>query len=213
MHRDFIVRLSKYKRLLQKLKSLGLVKVFSNNLGDAIGVSPALVRKDFSLISLPGNKRGGYNIDTVIAQLNNVLGEESPHRVVLAGCGKIGRALMEYKEFAKDGIEIVAGFDTDPEAVRSASRVPVHAIGRMVDFVRENRIKIGILAVPDSAAGQVMDLMLQGGIRGVLNFAPVELKATPGCSCVVQNVNIGLEIENLLYLVNHMEHTGESPDE
>ncbi len=213
MHRDFIVRLSKYKRLLQKLKSLGLVKVFSNNLGDAIGVSPALVRKDFSLISLPGNKRGGYNIETVIAQLNNVLGEESPHRVVLAGCGKIGRALMEYKEFAKDGIEIVAGFDIDPEAVRSASRVPVHAVSQMIDFVRENRIKIGIIAVPDSAAGQVMDLMLQGGIRGVLNFAPVELKSTPGCSCVVQNVNIGLEIENLLYLVNHMEHTGESPDE
>ena len=213
MHRDFIVRLSKYKRLLQKLKSLGLVKVFSNNLGDAIGVSPALVRKDFSLISLPGNKRGGYNIETVIAQLNNVLGEESPHRVVLAGCGKIGRALMEYKEFAKDGIEIVAGFDIDPEAVRSASRVPVRAVSQLVDFVRENGIKIGIIAVPDSAAGQVMDLMLQGGIRGVLNFAPVELKSTPGCSCVVQNVNIGLEIENLLYLVNHMEHTGRSPDE
>ncbi len=213
MHRDFIVRLSKYKRLLQKLKSLGLVKVFSNNLGDAVGVSPALVRKDFSLINLPGNKRGGYNIDTVIAQLNDVLGQESPHRVVLAGCGKIGRALMEYKEFAKDGIEIVAGFDIDPEGVRSASRVPVHAVSRMVDFVRENRIKIGIIAVPDSAAGQVMDLMLQGGIRGVLNFAPVELKATPGCSCIVQNVNIGLEIENLLYLVNHMEHMGRSSGE
>jgi len=208
MNRDFILRLSKYKRLLHKLKSLGFVKVFSNNLGDAIGVSPALVRKDFSLISLPGNKRGGYNIDTVIAQLNNVLGEGSPHRVVLAGCGKIGRALMEYKEFAKDGIEIVAGFDIDPESVRSASRVPVHAVSQMVEFVRANGIKIGIIAVPDSAASQVLELMLQGGIRGVLNFAPIELKAAVGCSCIVQNVNIGLEIENLLYLVNHVEGTG-----
>jgi redox-sensing transcriptional repressor len=205
MHREFILRLSKYKRLLHKLKSLGFVKVFSNNLGDAVGVSPALVRKDFSSISLPGNKRGGYNIDTVIAQLNAVLGDESPHRVIIAGCGKIGRALMEYKEFAKDGIEIVAGFDIDPESVRSVSRVPIHAIGQMVEFVRTNGIKIGILAVPDSAAPQVLELMLQGGIRGILNFAPIELKATPGCSCVVQNVNIGLELENLLYLVKHTD--------
>ena len=209
MNRDFILRLSKYKRLLHKLKSLGFMKVFSNNLGDAIGVSPSLVRKDFSLIDLAGNKRGGYNVDTVIAQLNRVLGEESPHRVVIAGCGKIGRALMEYKEFAKDGIEIVAGFDIDPEGVRSASRVPIHAISQMVEFVRANGIKIGIVAVPDSAASQVLELMLQAGIRGVLNFAPVELKATPGCICIVQNVNIGLEIENLLYLVNHMESTSE----
>lgn len=208
MHRDFILRLSKYKRLLHKLKSLGFVKVFSNNLGDAIGVSPALVRKDFSLISLPGNKRGGYNIDNVIAQLSRVLGEESPHRVVLAGCGKIGRALMEYKEFAKDGIEIVAGFDIDPESVRSASRVPIHDVSQMVDFIRTNGIKIGIITVPDSAASQVLELMVQGGIRGVLNFAPVDLKPAPGCSCIVQNVNIGLEIENLLYLVNHMEGPG-----
>jgi redox-sensing transcriptional repressor len=209
MHRDFILRLSKYKRLINKLKSLGFVKVFSNNLGDAIGVSPALVRKDFSMINLPGNKRGGYNIDTVTAQLNSVLGQESPHRVVLAGCGRIGRALMEYKEFAKDGIEIIAGFDIDPESVRSASRVPVHPISQMVEFVRANGIKIGIITVPDSAAAQVMDMMLEGGIRGVLNFAPVDLKATQGCSCIVQNVNIGLEIENLLYLVNHMESSGQ----
>ena len=213
MHRDFILRLSKYKRLIHKLKSLGFVKVFSNNLGDAIGVSPALVRKDFSLISLPGNKRGGYNIENVIAQLNSVLGQESPHRVVVAGCGKIGRALMEYKEFAKDGIEIVAGFDIDPEGVRSASRVPVHAISQMIEFVRANGIKIGIITVPDSAASQVLDLMLQGGIRGVLNFAPVDLKATQGCACVVQNVNIGLEIENLLYLVNHMESSGQTAEQ
>jgi redox-sensing transcriptional repressor len=205
MNRDFILRLSKYKRILHKIKSLGFVKVFSNNLGDAIGVSPALVRKDFSMISLPGNKRGGYNIDTVIERLNNVLGQESPHRVILAGCGKIGRALMEYKEFAKDGIEIVAGFDIDPEAVRTASRVPVHPIAELVEFVHTNGIKIGIIAVPDSAASQVLELMLQAGVRGILNFAPVELKGSPGCACIVQNVNIGLEIENLLYLVNHMD--------
>jgi redox-sensing transcriptional repressor len=64
MNKELILRLSKYKRLLHKLKALGFERVFSNNLGDAIGVAPALVRKDFSMLRLPGNRRGGYQIDT-----------------------------------------------------------------------------------------------------------------------------------------------------
>ena len=139
--RDFILRLSKYKRLLHKLKSLGFVKVFSNNLGDAIGVSPALVRKDFSLIALPGNKRGGYDIDTLISELNKVLGKDKPQKVIIAGCGKIGTALMEYKEFAKDGMTIVAGFDTESPGVRNSHGVPVYDVREMGTYIKENKIQ------------------------------------------------------------------------
>lgn len=207
MSRDFILRLSKYNRILQKLKSLGFVKVFSNNLGDAIGVSPALVRKDFSLISLPGNKRGGYDIDTLIRELDRVLGRDQPQKVIIAGCGRIGTALMEYKEFTKEGIQIVAGFDIEPPEDRAPGQTPVYDVSDMENYIKENDIKLGIVAVPDTAAHQVLEWMINGGIKGVLNFAPVELKTSE--RCVIHNVNIGLEIENLLYFVTHMEKTGE----
>ena len=75
IHRPMVLRLARYLRVLQKLKGLGFVKVFSNNLGDAIGATPAVVRKDFSVIDIAGNKRGGYVIDSLIVRLIDVLGK------------------------------------------------------------------------------------------------------------------------------------------
>ncbi|MDR1931838.1 MAG: redox-sensing transcriptional repressor Rex [Spirochaetales bacterium] len=198
LNKSTILRLARYLRVLKKLKPLGFVKVFSNNLGDAIGVTPSVVRKDFSMISIPGNKRGGYNIDNLITELGAVLGKNQSHDVVLAGCGRIGSALMEYKEFAKDGIRLLAGFDLDP-ARAGAKSIPVYDIKDMPEFIRSHNITVGIIAVPDTAAAQVLEKMTGAGIQGVLNFAPVELKGSGGC--LILNVNLGLEIENLFYQV------------
>ncbi|MFP4385127.1 MAG: redox-sensing transcriptional repressor Rex [Spirochaetia bacterium] len=220
LNKTTILRLARYLRVLEKLKTLGFIKVFSNNLGDAIGVTPAVVRKDFSMIQIPGNKRGGYNIEVLIAHLKKVLGKDKEQKVILVGCGKIGTALMQYKEFRKEGINIIAGFDSDRERVAEEESVPVYFIDDLPGYVKEHDIKIGIIAVPDTAATQVFDLMTESGIRGILNFSPVELKSTgkyaaeDGTKCVIHNVNIGLEIENLFYLVNMTENhmLSETPD-
>ena len=207
MNRELILRLTKYKRLLSKLKALGLERVFSNNLGDAIGVSPALVRKDFSNLSLPGNKRGGYNIDELTERLDGVLGYDENQNVVIVGCGRIGTALMRFDEFHHEGIRIAAGFDVAPEHVDNTTEIPVYPIEKLPGFVKENKIRVGIIAVPDNAASQVFELMVSAGIHGILNFAAVELKCSgaekdcPG-ECTVHNVNIGLEIEHLFYQLN-----------
>lgn len=200
LNKSTILRLARYLRVLQKLKSLGFVKVFSNNLGDAIGVTPAVVRKDFSMISIPGNKRGGYNIDVLVDLLGSVLGKNLPHEIIIVGCGRIGSALMEYKEFTKEGIHVAAGFDINPSLVTTTSTVAIHDIKEMPAFVKSRGITVGIIAVPDAAASQVLELMITAGIQGILNFAPVELKCASG-GCRIHNVNIGLEIENLFYLV------------
>ncbi len=215
MNKDFILRLTKYKRLLYKLKALGFERVFSNNLGDAIGVTPALVRKDFSTLSLPGNKRGGYHIDTLIERLDKILGRDKPQKVIIVGCGRIGTALMEYSGFHSDGIEIVAGFDTHPEAVNNTSEVPIYGMDQLDPFVKEHDIKVGIIAVPDTEASKVLDRMINAGIRGILNFAPVELKCTRNdCpySVTVHNVNIALELEHLFYQVNSKEAEAEGEE-
>lgn len=209
MNKELVLRLAKYRRLLYKLKNLGLERVFSNNLGDAIGVTPALVRKDFSMINLTGNKRGGYNIDSVIESLDAILGQAKPKEVILVGCGKIGTALLEYKGFVRDGIRIVAGFDVDPSHVKTPSDTPIYHIDQLPEIVRKHNVTVGIIAVPDTAATQVLDRMLDAGITGVLNFAPVELKYSKkgeheaaSDRYNIQNVNISLEIENLFYLEN-----------
>ena len=208
MNKDFILRLTKYKRLLYKLKALGFERVFSNNLGDAIGVTPALVRKDFSTLNLPGNKRGGYNIDTLIEKLDKILGRDRPQHVVVVGCGRIGTALMEYSGFNTDGIEIVAGFDSHPENVHNTSGVAVYGMDKLEEYVEAHEIKVAVITVPDSEASKVLDRLIDAGIRGILNFAPVELKCTrTDCpdSTTIHNVNIALELEHLFYQVNSQE--------
>ncbi len=209
INRSTILRLSRYLRVLQKLKSLGFIKVFSNNLGDAIGVTPAVVRKDFSLINIPGNKRGGYNIDVLLSEMTKVLGKNEIERVVVVGCGNIGSALMEYRGFARDGIEIVAGFDIDPSSIHYSGKIPVLPMDRLEDFIQEQKIQVAVIAVTESAAAEVFDRLMAAGIRGFLNFTSVELKCVDKCDindcairCTVHNINISVELENLFYMVN-----------
>jgi len=209
IHRPMVLRLARYLRVLQKLKGLGFVKVFSNNLGDAIGATPAVVRKDFSVIGISGNKRGGYTIDNLIERLVDILGKRDSEDVVVVGCGRIGTALITFREFAREGIRIVAGFDANEDRQRPNDPIPVLPIEQLPAFTAEHNIEVAVLAVPDAVATSVFEMMVDAGIRGILNFTSVELKCGTACAenhgcameCTVNNVNIGLEIENLFYLI------------
>jgi len=201
VRKDFMLRLMKYKRVLIQLRSLGLERVFSNNLGDAIGISAALVRKDLARIELQGNRRGGYSIDAMLERLNRLLGGTEAQEAVLVGCGNLGRALLNHEAFYKEGIKLVAGFDIAPPKTDMGG-IPIHPMEELERFIAERDVRVALLTVPAAAAAEVRDRLLRAGIRGILNFAPMELKCPGGC--VIHNVNIGLEIENLFFLVNSL---------
>ncbi len=194
-----IIRLLRYKNALHRLKNLGFVKVFSDNLADAVGATASQVRKDFSLFGITGNKRGGYQIDALIEKLNGILGKNELQKVVIVGAGNIGMALMKYKGFEREGIKIAACFDIDAAKYNTKSEIPVFPLEELKDFARARKIKIGIIAVPDIAAQQALDLMLAAGIKGVVNFAPIRLRAVG--DCVINNVNLVLELETVIYFM------------
>jgi len=199
-NRSCIIRLSRYKNALNRLKTLNFVRIFSDNLADAAGVTAAQVRKDFSLFGIAGNRRGGYRVDELSDQLNRILGKNQLQEFIMVGAGNIGRALMHYRGFEKSGIRIAAGFDIDPAKFNEQSEPSVLPLEQLVDFVQTRDISLAIIAVPDYAAQQVLELLVSAGIRGVLNFAPICLKAPSGC--VVNNINLETELENLIYFVN-----------
>jgi redox-sensing transcriptional repressor len=144
-----------------------------------------------------------------MTELWNILGKQDGQDVVIVGCGRIGTALMNYKEFDKEGIRVIAGFDADPLKQNTELSIPIYPVETMREFIKERGIEVGILAVPEGAANRVFDEMVNAGIRGFLNFTSVELKCENKCErtscprhCTVHNVNIGLELENLFYLIN-----------
>ena len=202
-NKNCILRLSRYKNSLYRFKSLGFFKIFSDYLADAVGVTSAQVRKDFSLFGISGNKRGGYQIDALLEKLNDILGKNELQKVIMAGAGNLGSALIKYKNFEKEGIKIVAAFDIDPAKHNVKMPVPVYPLDDLEHYTRENNIKIGIISVPDIAAQHTFDIMVKAGVKGVLNFAPIQLKSPD--DCIVNNVNLELELENLIYFVNAMQ--------
>ena len=206
-NKNCIIRLSRYKNALNRLQSLGFVKVFSENLADAVGGTSAQVRKDFSIFGISGNKRGGYQIEDLIEKLNFILGKNKVYKVILAGTGNMGSAIINYKGFEKENIQIVAGFDIDPVKYgKKIKNVPIMPLEEMGQYSTENQIKLGIIAVPEVAAQQAFDLMVASGIKGVLNFAPIRLKGPEDVT--INNVNLVLELENVIYYVNVMEKEG-----
>ena len=201
VQKEMIQRLVRYKNILLKFKSMGLSRVFSDNLGDAAGVSSSLVRKDFSLANLAvGNKRGGYPIEILLQRLDAILGTNILQRIIIVGCGKIGTALLNYKGFANENVQVVAGFDNNPSRINpAATPIPILPVSQLSAFVKEQEVQVAVLAVPENAAAGILDQLAAAGVQGVLNFSPVQLKA--GSSLFVQNINIAFEIENLFYYV------------
>lgn len=194
---DTIERLSRYRAVLRRLKALGLVRIFSDNLGDAAGVSASQVRKDFQLFGIRGVRRGGYRIEDLAARFDELLGADGPMQAVVVGCGHIGGALLRTYGVARDGVSVVAGFDVDPSVINPAASPPVLPGKELPAFVREHGIRVAIIAVPEQAAASVAEQLRGTGIRGVLNFAPVPWRDTD--TWIVHNIDIRMEIEKLFH--------------
>ena len=202
--RTQIMRLLKYKNALRRMRSFGFIKAYSNNLGDAIGLSSVQVRKDFSLFNISGNKKGGYTIDDLLDRIDNILGKQVSHNIILIGYGKIGKALVNYRGFENEAIKIVAAFDHNPEKIDRNSHIPILPIEELKDYIIDNNIEVAILTVPDLEAQRMFDVICNAGIKGVLNFAPIKLLDRP--NCIINDVNIADEIESLFYFINDIEN-------
>lgn len=203
MNNDMLIRVTRYYRALNRLRTIGLEKVFAHNLADAAGVSAAVVRKDFSQLEIHGQKRGGYEITDLISRIGTILGKGDEQHVIVVGCGRIGKALMHYSGFESDGIRIVAGFDNDPLVYSDPSQpIPVYPMSRLEEVVGALKVDVAIITVPESAATDTYAQLLEAGVTGIMNFSPVTLKpvrTADGLMPVVHNINIGLELEQIFY--------------
>ncbi len=201
-----INRLLSYKQLLNRFKSLGLVRVFSDNIADPLGISASLVRKDFGMFGIAGSQKGGYTIESVLGKINEILGSNEIQKVIIVGVGRIGEALMSYKGFHKDGINIIAGFDIDVKKMTEKNDIPVLPIENLPAFIKKEGIKVAIMAVPDIAAQQTFEILKSANIQGILNFSPVKFKSTD--KLTINNFNIENELINLIYFVNKVKEKG-----
>lgn len=200
LSRASAVRLSLYLRPLEASLREGASKFSSGQLGEAVGVTDAQVRKDLAALGSLGQPGIGYPTHELIAAIRRALGIDREWRVALVGAGNLARALLNYRGFEQRGFRVVALFDSDATKVGQVlDGLAVHGPERMAEVIAATGAELGMVAVPSEGAQPVADALVAAGIRGVLNFAPVLLRLPPTVSLV--SVDLTVQLEQLAFLV------------
>jgi redox-sensing transcriptional repressor len=196
-------RLSLYLRQLEALWRSDHRTVSSKQLGTALKLTDAQVRKDLAYFGQFGHPGIGYNVEELIARIRRILGTDRTWNVLLVGAGHLGMALSAHRGFNRKGFRIVAVFDTDRakigQAVPSLEGVRIQPIAEIGTAVRDKDIRLAIIAVPAEAAQDIADRLLAAGIRGLLNFAPVSLDVRSAVA--VSSVDLAVQLEQLSFQV------------
>jgi redox-sensing transcriptional repressor len=191
-----------YLRRLEGLRREGSKTTSSGQLGAALGVTDAQVRKDLAHLGGLGQPGIGYPTEDLIAAIRRALGIDRQWSVALVGVGNLARALLRYRGFGEQGFRIVALFDADPAKIGQwVEGLEVYAPAQMAAVIAETGAELGLLTVPSESAQEVVDALVAGGIKGVLNFAPTVLRVPAGVSLV--SVDLAVQLEQLAFLVQH----------
>ena len=193
-------RLSLYLRSLDVLARAGTT-LSSQDLAKTVGVSAAQVRRDLAALGHLGQRGIGYEPAGLAAAIRRTLGIDRPWKAVLVGVGNLARALLRYQGFTDHGFEIVGLFDSDPAKVgQLVAGLRIEPLILLKEFVPKCGAELGILTVPSDAAQAVANQMVQAGLRGVMNFAPVLLELPKGVQVVT--VDLAIQLEQLAFAVH-----------
>ncbi|MEL7238928.1 MAG: redox-sensing transcriptional repressor Rex [Planctomycetota bacterium] len=196
-------RLSLYLRQLESFVEAGRDTISSRDLGQALGMGDAQIRKDLANFGTFGQPGVGYHTGQLADQLRAILGTDRTWDVVLVGAGNIGRALTAYRRFADKGFRLRGVFDRNAELhgrELGEEKLQVQPTAELGAFVREHGVRLAVLAVPASAAQAAADLLVGAGVRGILNFAPVRLQVPE--TVFVNDVDLAAQLEQLAFQVN-----------
>jgi len=195
-----IHRLSLYYRALSLFEKENYETVSSKDLAKGENLTPAQVRKDLSFFGSFGTRGLGYPVHELRRKIASILGIDRPWRVALIGVGNIGSSLVSYKEFQKQGFQIVKLFDNDQRKIGSNHKgIVVSDVKNIERELQDAKIELVILAVPATIAQYIVDDVVRAGVKGILNFAPVILRVPDDVH--LRNENMAMELEYLSFAV------------
>lgn len=197
-----IKRLPKYYRYLESINEKGIIRVSSKELSDITGLTASQIRQDLNHFGCFGQQGYGYNVKELIDELSKIIGVDKDYKLILIGYGNIGHALYQYKSFSDLGYRFEAVFDKEAKLV-SENDLEVRDVNKLGEFLANNKIDIGIIATPKEVAQEVADVLCAGGIKGIWNFSPVDLKVSNGV--VIESVHLDESLFTLTYFMNSPE--------
>jgi redox-sensing transcriptional repressor len=196
-----IRRLSLYLRQLEGFKRKDRHTISSKQLGESLRFTDAQVRKDLAYFGQFGHPGIGYRVDELIARVRHILGTDKTWNVILIGAGNLGRALIAYQGFDAKGFKLVAVLDTDPSKIGTKQGpFVIQPLDSLEETIRTLMVRLAILTVPADVAQEVADRVIEAGVRGILNFAPVSLVVPE--TVALNAVDVAVQLEQLSFQVN-----------
>ncbi len=188
-------RLPIYLHYLKAILQEGKTTISSAAIAEALGLGEVQVRKDLALVSGAGKPKIGYYVDELTEHVENALGSGSVTNAVIVGAGKLGKALLCYDGFAEFGLELLAAFDKDDSKVGKVNdKKFVYPLTEIKEFCKTHDVKIGVITVPEKAAEEVADILVDCGVEAIWNFAPVRLKVQNGIKIKNENMAASLAV-------------------
>lgn len=194
-----IKRLAVYYRCLDNMLNEGKTYVSSKELAERLKIKSSQVRKDLSYFGEFGKRGVGYNVKNLTVELKKIIGIDRRWRVVVVGAGNIGRAITNYPGLYKNRFDVIAVFDSDPAKIGFSAGVagPVKPMSDLKEVVSSKKVEIGVIAVPAEAAQDVAEQLVDAGVKGIVNFAPVTIDVPP--EIAVEDVDITVSFKTLAY--------------
>lgn len=197
-----IKRLSIYNRILRELKRDGVEVVSSSKLSEISGLNAAQIRKDLTYFGEFGVRGVGYFVNHLLENIKGILGINKQWNLIIIGLGKLGQALISYENLKKQGYNIVAAFDTDISKIGKTfgpDRIPVYSLDTLTDVIRKNDVKIAIITTPATVAQEILKLLEEAQIAGVINFAPTKL--SPKSKIKISYVDLVTEFDKMAFKI------------
>ncbi|MGN0183022.1 MAG: redox-sensing transcriptional repressor Rex [Candidatus Ornithomonoglobus sp.] len=206
-----IKRLPRYYRYLRELQGQDIHRISSNALSQLMGVTASQIRQDLNYFGGFGQQGYGYNVKSLIEEIGNILGLNDNDTMIIVGAGNLGRALANHTSFEKRGFKLVGIFDNDKRVIGSSIRgIEVSPSNELSAFVRENKVDIAILTVPASAAHDMAKLLVESGIRGIVNFSYSELDVSTNVP--VENVHLSDTLMTMAYRIKEQAEKSEAEE-
>lgn len=196
-----ITRLPRYYRYLGDLKDAGVERISSQELSRIMRVTASQIRQDFNHFGGFGQQGYGYNVDYLYVEIGKILGLDQSHNLILIGAGNLGQALANYMNFEKRGFIITGIFDVNPKLIGNSVRgILIQPMENMKGFIKENDVDIAVLTIPKAGAVKVAEQLVECGIRGIWNFAHVDLEVPD--HVLVENVHLSDSLMKLSYRIS-----------
>ncbi len=199
-----IKRLPKYYRYLELIGDRGIIRVSSQELSKITGLTASQIRQDLNHFGAFGQQGYGYNVEELKIELEKIMGVDRPYNVVIVGFGNIGSALLNYSGFRRKGFKVTGIFDVSSEIIGTKHNdVVVKDVSKLYDFVSNENVDIAILSIPARDAQEITNKLVSAGIKGIWNFAPIDLKLPE--NIVLENVHLDGSLLTLTYYMNNLK--------